>query len=377
VSDATFTPFLGQQKPVFCDPYVCPGTYVPVTVPFEVLDKLLIAAIQATDQEHIRELMNLGWNEHKVIPPPSSWSEEMRKQYLQYMKLKAEMVSRTYFSNAPGAYRPWTADPICAGCDRWVWGWAGEDPGWTWKGVHSIKAKLPYGQLAPNAQIITCGMLKDQGVIETQADCVEEDAEAIEAYKRMLIKEAKKEAFGGMIAQIIGTVFVAVMSVVVSVVTAGAGVPAAGVMFSSILAIGYAAAQTGGKLTPSQIGGALADMLASLATLGVSELITTTLRMVVQVSISAYDLSVELEKQEEQKKELKQKRQEIEAKTDQLRQLLEARAALEEVQKATRELQAEIDRTNRELGLKTGSYVILSGIVIAIIALLLERRGKH
>lgn len=320
-----------------------PGHYVPPEVPEEVLRRVL----RAYEADPLR-------------------AEDAAK-------IEAELAAREAYASDPGAYRPWTADRICTPCvaqgARAATGF--RNMPWSWKGIRAI----PDPQ-EPGLWYMTCGMLKDAGVIATQADCDRENAEAMSMYAAHIdrlertAKTAAKKAFTRSL----------VISGVMAIVTFGAGAAlgaatVAGVAATSALSLMTTAMNNPRFFTEMSLEQGLKlasqNLLALVPVVGGTA--GTVIKMTVTTLESAKDFVDYLEQQEEISDALEAKRERIDSMMSGLDSLIRNRATFEELRAANEATQAAINDALAEKRARDRKWLVGGAVAALVAALFLGR----
>jgi hypothetical protein len=282
-----------------------PGHFVPVAVPEEVLERVIAS---------YRE--------------DSSMAADLAK-------LVAEVASREAYEKNPSSYHPWTYDEICGACV------AARSGRWGWRGVQAVK-----GLRDPKLYSLTCGMLKDAGAIESAEDCAREDTAATKTYVRYMEKLAKSRAKGELTNMIVFSALVTAMSAGIGA-AAGIAAGTAAVGFavasaaSTAMSVGAAYAKDPKSFNARQGIEALAQAAASLIPI-VGE-VGVAIKLCVDAALTALRFEEYLKSRGEITDAIEAQQDRVDALTARLRDLIQARATLDEIVSETARIKAELD----------------------------------
>jgi hypothetical protein len=335
-----------------CTPYTCVGVYVPPWVPDEVVAHLTEEArakLQANDEI---ELAHRGWPIFTPIVPPPEWDAARQQNALDYMKLVAENGARRHAGlTHSSAYSPWQSDMVpITNCD---WGAPGVTQGrgpWAWHGVQAMQNKLAFG----SGWVISCGMLKDAGLVNTADECLRE-REAAAAEFAKCREKASDPGTGRKVAAIATQVLTAVVGLAVGML-GWAGLP-------------YTIAGILQQVNEGKLKGSSAAQKIGLA-IGSAIPYVGWIVSVVSASISVAET---LEQREKTQAALKARREALEGKMRELAELIDARATIAEMTAKAKELEALTIAAQEEM---YGREKTLLAVGLGIVALfMLTRRG--
>lgn len=354
-----------------CAPYPCPGQYVPLGIPYEVIRDLsqnAMASIPDADLVAIQQwfgdpahpirrptsisTLTIGTPSAEALrfpqTPPVEWSTDRRARMLEWEKLQAELWSRlNYFMILIQAYKPWTSLEVCAACKFW------NEEGWRWKNATARKIEA----LSPKPRIMTCGLLRDAGIVHNVSECIDEDTAMMEAYLREM-----DERFPPSSQNMIGIyICLAIVTIVIAVVTWGTGTAAeaaalsAGMTATEATIAGGAAAAAAGAVTSISITAAttgkfdvdsLAEagitFLGNIVSLGIGGTLAEVATYSVKVAKMGYELSNSLKERAKVESAIKEQKDAIDQSIKNLHDTIKAKATLEELMEASRQLDTQI-----------------------------------
>jgi len=333
----------------------------------------LIAKVTSTGYT---KLVQSGWLHYEDCPFPLA--PEFLTDAERLVRYDAEWQTRrqVQYAEPADAWRPWTDDQICQPCHYYFTirrnkptlhtggGWTGRGgaaAGWKWAGINS----LPIGLTANNAHVITCGMLRDAGVITSAAECMEQDYLAQSAYRTRweeILKDRMKVSrwernwgYYAMAAQVITTIAATVLA-------GPAGTAAGAAMMAASTAV-----QNGGIDWKD-------GMDIGIAATGLIPVVGGVL----SASLSAIKTSIELiqtiDEIKDAKKEIKEKRSQLEAANQVVLQQIQDRAELWEIEEAVRVLKAQIAASKRDLGIQDLTPFYALGALAALAVVMVGMR---
>lgn len=367
-----------------CGPdYVCPGTYVHRGVPFGLISEVAQeheAALSSSDRDTLR-IRGYAQFSGRPVTPPREWSGEKQQIALNWMKLRSELAGRAH---APEQYRPWTADVICRACPDWT----GSNK-WSWRGVRGIQPAVTRGiSVVPLPWdyprfVVTCGMLRDAGVISSPEGCEAEKASAMQAYVQHLQALAEHRARRRAKTAMAVGITLATIQIVTSVIATTAAGPAGAAVatgLSSTIQIMQAQMDDGqidakealtiAVTTITGIVTAYASAIGPVATATAE-----VMRGAAKVALEAEKLIETLEAQKKQREAIRAIRSRLEGQMAELAALLEAREELSVINDLIRRMESEIARGKAEIGSRSRTAIGLGLVLLAAVAALSRRRG--
>jgi hypothetical protein len=335
-----------------CTPYTCVGVYVPPWVPDEVVAHLTEdarAKLQANDEV---ELAHRGWPIFTPIVPPPEWDAQRQENALNYMKLIAENGARRHAGAAQSsAYSPWQSDMVpIINCD---WGAPGVTKGrgpWAWHGVQAMQNKLAFG----SGWVISCGMLKDAGLVNTADECLREREAAAAEFARCREK-ASDPGSARKTAAVVTQVLMAVVSLAVGAM--------------GWAALPYTIAGILQQMNEGKLNGSSAARKIGVA-IGSAVPYVGWIVSVVAASISVAET---LEKREKAEAALKERREALEGKMKELAELIDARATIAEMTAKAKELEALTRAAEAEMYGRQKTLLAV-GLGVVFLFMLMRRR---
>lgn len=329
--------FFSAYRPTPTSPGL-PGCFVPPVVPEEVIRRIV--------------------NDYKIDPTKAN----------ETAKLNAELEARASYAATPTAWRPWTADLVCTPCHVF------RSMPWSYHGVHARKA-------SDSSFTLTCGMLRDAGVISDKAGCEAVDAELTQNHERFIFWAEIKAKRDAKKAQTMGYVM-AGLAVVMSVAATAVGGPAGAALMAAFLSLQKTASAiaNGEKITVESAVRQLGQIAVSLVPL-VGPAVGNVVRGVYEAAKMAEQLHAYLEARKDAKDANDAKGAEVNALMADLASLMEQRASLEELTAAIKVVKSELDaelqkqRESAPSGLLVGGGIAAVGIAMLLVVAFV--RGKR
>ena len=313
-----------------------PGHFVPVEVPEEVLQRVLTAY-----QKDPSRAGDAG-------------------------KIQQELAARSAYANDPNAYHPWTGDRLCTPCVAF------RSMPWDWKGIHATPDPAD-----PGRWYMTCGMLKDAGVIASQADCEREQRDVIQAYlsfQARLERAAKQDAQRRFTSGLVMSAIFALASFGVGAALGAAS--AAGVIATTTLSLLSTAMTSPQVFTNMDLGSGLKLIGGALLKLApaIGGVAGQVIEMTVTTANSAKEFVDYMKSRGEISDALQAKADSIDGMLLSLDQLIRQRASFEELKAANLDLQAALNEALAEKRANDQKWLI-GGVLAAGAVLLFSRRS--
>jgi len=311
-----------------------PGCFVPPVVPEEVIERVLTA-----------------------YRPDASKADDA-------VKLEMELQARRAYISDPSMYHPWTGDRLCTPCTLFRTG------PWSYHGVRAIKDTSFVGT-PDDAQrfFLTCGMLKDVGVISDRAGCDAVEAELTQKYNQYIIEReraAKRTAKSNQLMGYIRLAMEVVVTVVATVVTGPGGAAVATAFYA--LEHMTETAISGEKITADAALKTLGSVVVGMVPL-IGPVAGAVVKGVYEVAVLAKEFYEYTEARKEMSKANDAKEASVKALLDELSDLIKERASLEELAAATKIAKAELDAVLVEKRAVDRQKWIIGGVAAAVAAL--------
>lgn len=331
-----------------CFPYSCPGDFFSLSTPTGELLARLPSQEREVGPQDARWLGQFGWGPPSYLPVATdpSWPPERAAAAVALMRTRSEIAGRRHAAQAPDAYRPYTSDPIGAPGQP-NWDWAGGE----WKGVRPYPVQNTTGVGPATRETITCGMLKDAGVISSPGECQAEQVEVASAYRAWQVKQIQKglSSPGRRFVNVAMRIGLAIASMVLP--------------GGSFVALTFQLDTARRKLDLDL----LLDVLTASASSGV---VTgpgaTALQSVISSVKSSRAVLAHIEAKKRAKKKLRQAADEIEALNEQLADLIESRESLDVIVAKTHEINRQIAAANAQL--ESGAKWLLALALLGALA---------